>query len=73
MTYLNQYHGESIERCLKKISQSKSLQLNCEEESKKAQEMHDFPVNWRLRRLYRRGNQIRATNSAGVIMLGDVG
>ena len=40
MTYLNQFHRESVERCLKKVAQSKSLQLNCEEESKKAQEMH---------------------------------
>ena len=47
MTYLNQYHRESIERCLKKVAQSKSLQLNCEEESKKAQEMHK-----RISRLY---------------------
>ena len=40
MTYLNQFHRERVERCLKKVAQSKSLQLNCEEESKKAQEMH---------------------------------
>ena len=40
MTYLNQFHRESVERCLKKVAQSKFLQLNCEEESKKAQEMH---------------------------------
>ena len=40
MTYLNLFHRQSVERCLKKVAQSKSLQLNCEEESKKAQEMH---------------------------------
>lgn len=40
MIYLNRFHKESIERCLKKVAQSKSLRLNCKEESRKAQEMH---------------------------------
>ena len=40
MTYLNRFHKESTERCLKKVAASKSLQLNCEEESRRAKEMH---------------------------------
>lgn len=40
MIYFNQFHKESVERCLRKIAESKSLQINCEEESQKAQEMH---------------------------------
>ena len=47
MTYINQFHKESVERCLRKIALSKTLQLNCEEESLKAKEMHK-----RIARLY---------------------
>ena len=40
MTYLNRFHQESVERCLRKIAESKSLQMNCEEEVLKIREMH---------------------------------
>lgn len=40
MTYFNKFHQESAERCLKKVAQSKSLQIDCEKEARKAQEMH---------------------------------
>lgn len=40
MTYLNRFHQESVERCLKKIAESKSLQMNYEEEVQKIREMH---------------------------------
>ena len=42
MTYLSQFHRQSVERCLKKVPQSKSMQLNCEEESL-------FQVGWRMK------------------------
>ena len=41
MTYLNRFPKESVERCLKKVAESKSLQMNCEEEVKKIKEMHN--------------------------------
>lgn len=40
MNYLNSYHKESVERCLKKIALSKSLPMNCKEEVQKIKEMH---------------------------------
>ena len=40
MTYLNRFHKESVERCLRKVAESKSLQMNCEEEVRKIKEMH---------------------------------
>lgn len=41
MTYLNRFHKESVERCLRKVAESKSLQMNCEEEVRKIKEMHN--------------------------------
>ena len=40
MTYLNRFHQESVERCLRTVAASKSLQINCEEEVRKIREMH---------------------------------
>ena len=51
MTYFNQFHKESVERCLRKIAQSKSLHLNAEEEVEKMQKMHQ-----ELRLLYQNAN-----------------
>jgi len=51
MTYFNQFHKESVERCLRKIAQSKSLHLNAEEEVQKMQKMHQ-----ELRLLYPNAN-----------------
>ena len=45
MTYLNTFHKESVERCLKKIAQSKSLPMNCKEEVQKIKEMHKEIAN----------------------------
>ncbi|MEG1909368.1 MAG: hypothetical protein RR190_00170 [Bacteroidales bacterium] len=39
MEYLNQFHKESTERCLKKIAEMKTP-INYEEELKRHQEMH---------------------------------
>ena len=41
MTYLNRFHKESVERCLRKVAESKSLQMNCEEEVRRIKEMHN--------------------------------
>lgn len=40
MKYLNQFHKESQERCMKKIQAQKNSPLNAKEESKKHFEMH---------------------------------
>ena len=56
MTYFNQFHKESVERCLRKIAQSKSLQLNSDEEIHKMQQMHQ-----ELRVLYPNDNESTRT------------
>lgn len=40
MTYLNEFHKITIERCLKEIAASKSLELNYSTELNRAQQMH---------------------------------
>ncbi len=39
MKYLNQYHKESTEKCLKELEEQKKLKLNSHEEAKKHFEM----------------------------------
>lgn len=38
--YLNDFHRQSIERCLLINAQLRSLQINCEEEVLKIKQMH---------------------------------
>ncbi len=38
--FINDFHRQSVLRCLQKISQSKSSPINCEEEVEKIKAMH---------------------------------